>query len=77
MSKKLKFAIITSEPFLVFLYGFIRIYAATFRLTVENEKQWLDYIHKGGRVLLCAAGTSSFFLQSGILKNMADTNPAL
>jgi len=53
MSKKLKFAIITSKPFLFFLYWFIRLYSATFRLTVENEKQWLNHIHSGGRVLLC------------------------
>ncbi len=53
MSKKLKFAIITSKPFLSFLYWLIRFYSATFRLTVENEKQWLDHIHNGGRVLLC------------------------
>ncbi len=53
MSKKLKFAIITSKPFLFFLYWFIRLYSATFRLTVENEKQWLNHIHNGGRVLLC------------------------
>ncbi len=51
--KKLKFSIITSKPFLSFLYRFIRIYGATFRLTVENEKQWIDYLHNGGRVLLC------------------------
>ena len=54
MSKKLKFAIVTSKPFLAFLYSLIHIYSATFRLNVENEKQWLDHIHNGGRVLLCA-----------------------
>jgi len=54
MSKKLKFAIITSKPFLSFIYWFIRIYSATFRLTVENEDRWLDHIDNGGRVLLCA-----------------------
>jgi hypothetical protein len=53
MLKKLKFAIITSKPFLSFLYLFIRFYSVTFRLTVENEKQWVDHIHNGGRVLLC------------------------
>ncbi len=54
MSKKIKVAIITSKPFLFFLYWFIHLYSATFRLTVENEKQWLNHIHNGGRVLLCA-----------------------
>lgn len=53
MSKNLKFSIITSKPFLSFIYWFIRIYSATFRLTVENEDKWLDHINNGGRVLLC------------------------
>lgn len=44
---------ITSKPFIYFLYRFIRIYSWTFRLTVENEKDWLDYLKGGGVVLLC------------------------
>jgi len=54
MSKNLKLKIITSKPFLYIFYWFVRFYSATFRLTVENEKQWLDHIHNGGRVLLCS-----------------------
>jgi lysophospholipid acyltransferase (LPLAT)-like uncharacterized protein len=45
---------ITSKPFIYFLYRIIRIYSWTFRLTVENEKEWLDYFKGGGVVLLCA-----------------------
>ncbi len=44
---------ITSKSFIYFLYRFIRIYSWTFRLTVENEKDWLDYFKGGGVVLLC------------------------
>jgi lysophospholipid acyltransferase (LPLAT)-like uncharacterized protein len=44
---------ITSKLFIYFLYRFIRIYSWTFHLTVENEKDWLDYLKGGGVVLLC------------------------
>lgn len=37
-----------------FLYRFVRLYAWTFRLRVENEKAWLTHVENGGRVLLCA-----------------------
>ncbi|MBW2560814.1 MAG: lysophospholipid acyltransferase family protein [Deltaproteobacteria bacterium] len=53
MTKKIKFAILTSRPFIAFLYRFIRLYSFTFRLTVENEQAWMDHIKEGGRVLLC------------------------
>jgi len=53
IKKRTKFAIITSRPFIAFLYRFIRLYSSTFRLTVENEQAWMDHIKKGGRVLLC------------------------
>jgi lysophospholipid acyltransferase (LPLAT)-like uncharacterized protein len=36
------------------LYWIVRFYCATFRLAVFNEKQWLNYLEHGGRVLLCA-----------------------
>ena len=52
MSKKMK-NFLTSKIFIKFLYRFTRIYAWTFRLTVENEKPWMDHIDAGGRVLLC------------------------
>jgi lysophospholipid acyltransferase (LPLAT)-like uncharacterized protein len=53
MSKKID-AVITSRPFIAFLYRFIRAYAWTFRLEVENETPWMAYHRNGGRVLLCA-----------------------
>lgn len=45
--------LITSKIFINILYHLIRIYSWTFRLTVENEKPWLDYFKGGSRVLLC------------------------
>ena len=44
---------ITSKSFIYILYRFIRIYSWTFRLTVENEKDWVNYLNEGGAVLLC------------------------
>lgn len=36
------------------LYRFVRCYAWTFRLRIENEDAWMTHIENGGRVLLCA-----------------------
>lgn len=44
---------IQSNGFQALVYRLIRLYAATFRLTVENEDQWMRYVEQGGRVLLC------------------------
>ena len=44
---------LTSELFISFLYRFCRAYSWTFRLKVENEKEWMDYLKNGGSVLLC------------------------
>lgn len=44
---------ITSEPFINFLYRFIMAYSRTFRLRIENEKEWVKYLKNGGTVLLC------------------------
>ncbi len=52
MSRMLK-KTISSNWFHGFVYRFIRLYASTFRLTVKNEDEWMDYLKKGGRVLLC------------------------
>ncbi len=35
------------------IYHLARIYSMTFRLKVVNEAEWLDYLEKGGRVLVC------------------------
>lgn len=44
---------ITSAPVLSILFVLLRAYSRTFRLSVENEKEWLDYLDNGGIVLLC------------------------
>ena len=46
--------ILTSPWFIGFLYRFIRGYAWTFRLQIENEEEWLAHIENRGTVLLCA-----------------------
>jgi lysophospholipid acyltransferase (LPLAT)-like uncharacterized protein len=35
------------------IYGAVRLYSMTFRLKVENEAQWRDYLEQGGKVLIC------------------------
>jgi lysophospholipid acyltransferase (LPLAT)-like uncharacterized protein len=54
MSNKIIETLLTSRPFIAFLYRFIRIYSSTLRLRVENESPWMDHLRRGGRVLLCA-----------------------
>lgn len=53
MSKILKKAL-TANWFHSLVYHLIRLYALTFRLRVENEKEWMPHLQNGGRVLLCA-----------------------
>ena len=52
MFKKYRYAI--SGQIQTFLCWFIRLYSWTFRMSVENEQDWMSYHGKGGgRVLLC------------------------
>lgn len=51
--KTLKYAVITSKPFLTLIYYLIRMYGWTFRLQVEHEAPWLEHLQQGGRVVLC------------------------
>ncbi|OGP89359.1 MAG: hypothetical protein A2031_06985 [Deltaproteobacteria bacterium RBG_19FT_COMBO_43_11] len=37
----------------VVLYWAIRLYAVTFRMKIENESAWLDYLEQGGKALIC------------------------
>jgi len=46
--------VLASRWFSGFIYRFVRLYAGTFRLRVENENEWMTHVQKGGRVLLCA-----------------------
>ncbi len=58
------------------LYHLLRAYSWTFRLHVENEKPWLDYLQGGGRVLLCG-WHQQFFAAIRHFKTYASHRPAL
>jgi lysophospholipid acyltransferase (LPLAT)-like uncharacterized protein len=58
------------------LYHLLRAYSWTFRLHVENEKPWLDYLQGGGRVLLCG-WHQQFFAAIRHFKTYAPYRPAL
>ncbi|OHE30928.1 MAG: hypothetical protein A3J94_06580 [Syntrophus sp. RIFOXYC2_FULL_54_9] len=75
MPKKIDI-ILTSQPFIGFLYHFIRLYSWTLRLTVENETPWRDHLKQGGRVLLCA-WHQQFFGAIRHFRNYHDLNPGL
>ncbi len=67
---------ISSSWFQGFVYRFIRMYASTFRLTVENEEEWMTYLKKGGRVLLCV-WHQQFFSAIRYFKNYKEYAPGL
>jgi len=75
MSKKMT-NFLTSPIVIKFLYRFIRIYASTFRLTVENEKPWMNHVDSGGRVLLCC-WHQQFFSFIRYFKTYSRYNPSL
>lgn len=58
------------------LYHFVRAYSWTFRLRIENEKPWLEYLQSGGRVLLCG-WHQIFFAAIRHFKTYASYHPAL
>lgn len=57
-------------------YYIIRAYSWTFRLRIENEKPWLEYLQNGGRVLLCG-WHQIFFAAIRHFKSYASYHPAL
>ena len=67
---------ITSEFFISLLYRLNRIYSGTFRLTIENEAEWLDYLNNGGTVLLCT-WHQQFFSGVRHFQNYKDFKPSL
>jgi lysophospholipid acyltransferase (LPLAT)-like uncharacterized protein len=75
MLKKYRYAIV-SRRMNYLLCFFIRIYSRTFRLTVENEAAWLDYLHKGGRILLCV-WHQQFFAAIRHFKSYESFHPSL
>ncbi|MBC2715016.1 MAG: lysophospholipid acyltransferase family protein [Desulfobacteraceae bacterium] len=75
MSKILK-KTISSNWFQGFVFRFIRLYASTFRLTVENEEEWMNYLKNGGKVLLCV-WHQQFFPAIRYFKNYQQFAPGL
>ena len=57
-------------------YHLIRAYSWTFRLHIENEKPWQEYLQNGGRVLLCC-WHQIFFSAIRHFKTYASYHPAL
>ena len=45
--------LLRSKVTLALLYHFIGSYSWTFRLNIENEREWMDHHQRGGAVLLC------------------------
>jgi len=68
--------LITSELFISFLYRLSRAYSWTFKLRVENENEWMDYLANGGAVLLCA-WHQQFFSAIRYFQNYRIFNPAI
>jgi len=74
MLKRYRYWLTSQIPGL--LYHLVRAYSWTFRLHVENEKPWLDYLQEGGRVLLCS-WHQQFFSAIGYFKSYESYHPAM
>ena len=68
--------LLTTESFISFLYRISRIYSGTFRMVVENEKEWMDYLKKGNPVLLCT-WHQQFFSAIRHFQSYKEFNPSL
>ena len=68
--------IIKSDIFLDVFYGILRAYCRTFRITVINEAPWVDYLKKGGSVLLCA-WHQQFFSTVAYFEKYQEFSPSL
>jgi lysophospholipid acyltransferase (LPLAT)-like uncharacterized protein len=68
--------IIKSDVFLDIFYGILRAYCRTFRITFINEDPWLDYLRKGGSVLLCG-WHQQFFSTVACFEKYQEFSPSL
>lgn len=75
MKKGFKKAIASHALQRLIYYG-IRVYAATFRLTVENERVWMQHLQQGGRVILCT-WHQQFFCAIRPFKRYVSFSPSL
>ena len=67
---------LTSEVFISFFYRLILFYSWTFRLKIENDKDWMDFIKNGGVVLLCT-WHQQFFSAARPFKKYKTFNPSI
>ena len=72
--KTIKFIFVRFLLFLI--YRLIRLYTLTFRLSIENEEGWMNYLEKGGTVLLCT-WHQQFFSAIRPFKRYEKYRPAL
>jgi len=75
MKKGFKKAVASRAVQRLIYYG-IRVYAATFRLTVENECAWMQHLQQGGRVILCT-WHQQFFCAIRPFKRYVSFSPSL
>lgn len=75
MFKKMR-TIARTKPAGLIFYWIIRLYCGTFRLKIENENEWLPYLEKGGKVLLCG-WHQQFFAGIRIIGKFREYQPAL
>jgi len=68
--------LITTKQFHSFLYRFIRLYSLTFKIKIENEQEWMNYIKNGGRVILCT-WHQQFFTAIRHFQTYRDFKPSL
>jgi len=58
------------------IYWIARLYCETFRLKIENETEWFNYLEQGGRVLLCG-WHQQFFTGILLFKKYKKYRPSL
>ena len=75
MRKKID-SFLTSDIFISFFYRLILFYSWTFRLKIENDKNWMDFRKNGGVVLLCT-WHQLFFSAVRPFKNYKAFNPSI
>ncbi len=67
---------LASEAFISLFYRLILFYSWTFRLKIENDKDWMDYRRSGGVVLLCT-WHQQFFSAIRPFKNYKPFTPSI
>ena len=72
----MKNRIFSSLAFAWLIAQIIRLYSGTFRLTLENEQGWLDYLDQGGSVIICS-WHQQFFSLIGPFRSYRARSPGL